>query len=514
MERKMTLQSNAKPNSLPNRIAKKYLQRRKRTSVDSYHLDYPKFQINTLKSIYKKIRKTQYAQSHNLPKNIPETPKIYKEFTNTFPIVTYDDIKPRLEQAKAKANIIRPWQIPHFSASSWTTSAKKHIPVSKDMIQSMTKAWYDMLAMLATKYPEIDIVHTKSRPLWWSIQERWANNVYVWDISAIMIQEWPRYLKQKYAYDIKTLLLANRTEKKQTFLNKPTTDKPLLMAWVTSRQHTLLDNLRTQNPHAHSQVIHDMQVLIRWGVDIKPFRKNFQEQWIDRYIWVYNASEGYFAFQDITTNESNTAPYILLPNHGIFYEFIPFKPQNFDSTWKPLYPEQAIPREDIQPWQKYAIVITTNSWLVRYIIWDVIQFIDQTRFYIVWRTKQSLNLVWEELMETHTDHVIHQINSIYETNITQYTIWPNQEDNPTKHLRVIEIEEPHTKLGTRIDTLLREKNADYNAKREWWLLQEAEIVCVPIGSFHKRYEAYNKLWSQNKIPKIKNTTDVIDFFRK
>lgn len=104
----MTLQSNAKPNSLPNRIAKKYLQRRKRTSVDSYHLDYPKFQINTLKSIYKKIRKTQYAQSHNLPKNIPETPKIYKEFTNTFPIVTYDDIKPRLEQAKAKANIIRP----------------------------------------------------------------------------------------------------------------------------------------------------------------------------------------------------------------------------------------------------------------------------------------------------------------------------------------------------------------------------------------------------------------------
>lgn len=510
----MTLKSNARPNSLPNKIAKKYLQRRKKTAVDSYPLHYPKLQTKTLKSIYKNIQKTQYAQSHNLPKNIPETKEIYNKFSNTFPIVTYDDIKPRLEQAKNKPNIIRPWQIPHFSASSWTTSAKKHIPVSKNMIQSMTKAWYDMLAMLATKYPEIDIVHTKSRPLWWSIQERWKNDVYVGDISAIMIQEWPRYLKQKYAYDIKTLLLANRTEKKQAFLSNPTTDKPLLMAWVTSRQHTLLENLRTQNPHAHSQIIHDMQVLIRWGVDIKPFRKNFQEQWIDRYIWVYNASEGYFAFQDITTDESNAAPYMLLPSHGIFYEFIPFKPQNFDTTGKPLHPEQAIPREDIQPGQKYAIVITTNSGLVRYIIWDVIQFVDQTRFHIVWRTKQSLNLVWEELMETHTDHVIHQINNTYETNITQYTIWPNQEDNPTKHLRIVEIEEPHTKLAERIDTLLREKNADYNAKREWWLLEQAQIICVPIGSFHKRYEAYNKLWSQNKIPKIKNTTDVIDFFRK
>jgi hypothetical protein len=40
---------------------------------------------------------------------------------------------------------------------------------------------------------------------------------------------------------------------------------------------------------------------------------------------------------------------MLLPTPGIFYAFIPFKPQNFDPTGKPLHPEQAIPREDIQP---------------------------------------------------------------------------------------------------------------------------------------------------------------------
>jgi hypothetical protein len=67
-------------------------------------------------------------------------------------------------------------------------------------------------------------------------------------------------------------------------------------------------------------------------VSAKPYIKYFNELGI-HHIGAYNASEGYIGYQDILhyANDEAQAPYQLLVNHGIFYEFIPFTAENFEN---------------------------------------------------------------------------------------------------------------------------------------------------------------------------------------
>ena len=77
-----------------------------------------------------------------------------------------------------------------------------------------------------------------------------------------------------------------------------------------------------------------MEIIIWWWVDVAPFMHYFKDHDI-KYIWVYNASEGYFWYQDIISydNINWNAPYKLLTNHWIFYEFLEFSSNNFDENW-------------------------------------------------------------------------------------------------------------------------------------------------------------------------------------
>ncbi len=70
--------------------------------------------------------------------------------------------------------------------------------------------------------------------------------------------------------------------------------------------------------------------------------------------------------------------------------------------------------QDIKDKTKFALVITTNSGLFRYLIGDVIRFVDKEwRFEIVGRTKECINIKGEELMEDHINGALQKINTIY-----------------------------------------------------------------------------------------------------
>ena len=78
---------------------------------------------------------------------------------------------------------------------------------------------------------------------------------------------------------------------------------------------------------------------------------------------MYNASEGFFAAQDYPGEDGM----LLFTNHGIFMEFMPVEEYGKSDP-------QTIGLKDVEIGKNYALVISTNGGLWRYLVGDTIQF--------------------------------------------------------------------------------------------------------------------------------------------
>ncbi len=474
-------------------------------------------QKNILQDILNEIRHTEFAKSYGLQ----TWEHNYTEFASTVPIVSYEEFKPWIEKAKTEKDIIRPGKITKFSASAGTTSRKKHIPVSDEALESTSKAGLDMLATYVMKHPSTQIFSGYCWPLIGTIQEEFADGSIVSDVSALLVLDRSNLLQKKYKYDMEVLLEPNRYKKRDLFIQKLHPKEKTIMMGVTSRIDEMLHYLQTKDPKKFQTFIKHLDLVIRWWVSAKPYVKYFNERGID-HIGAYNASEGYLGYQDIVNyaNDQAQAPYQLLVNHGIFYEFIPFTPENFIDG-KPVPEAQVKPLRDITPedissGMKFALVITTNAGLFRYLLGDVISFVDKEyRFHIVGRTKQCINIKGEELMEDHVNFALQKINQKYHTEFKNYTIWPDSAEEPTRHEWILEwvcpdqVYQEH--ITQDIDSYLKEVNADYEAKRSHDMLLQLPIIhFVPEGTFHTWLKTHNKLGGQAKIPKLSPERSIID----
>ncbi len=105
------------------------------------------------------------------------------------------------------------------------------------------------------------------------------------------------------------------------------------------------------------------------------------------YYQVYNASEGFFA----TQHQNDRDDMLLLVEHQIFYEFIPFE-QYLRKEYC-----NAIPLADVNVGEQYVIVITNGSGLWRYVLGDVVEFTGTTphTIKITGRTKYYIDVAGE-----------------------------------------------------------------------------------------------------------------------
>lgn len=447
---------------------------------------------------------------------------VYANFIRHVPVVTYDQYKEWIERAKKESDIIWPWKITRFSASAGTTSRKKHIPVTDESLESINKAGLDTFATYATKYPETQAFGAYCRPLGGTIQEQLEDESIIGDVSALMILERSRMLQKKYKYPLEVFLEPNRYTKRDLFLQKLRPQEHTMMLGVTSRINEMLQYMSKKSPKKFASFIKNLKLIVWWWVSARPYINYFNQLGIS-HIWVYNASEGYFGYQDLVhyENDKAQAPYQLIIQHGVFYEFIPFTADNFDqwqlkatATVKPL---REISAQDIADKMRFALVITTNSGLFRYLMGDVIRFVDQERrFEIVGRTKECINLKGEELMEDHINIALQKINERYHADFSWYTVGPDHNDSPQKHEWIIESVLPKTCsldiLTKEFDGLLQEANADYESKRKNDILLKMPLIhIVAPGTFHKWIKMHNKsLWWQTKIPKLSSERKIIE----
>ena len=140
-----------------------------------------------------------------------------------------------------------------------------------------------------------------------------------------------------------------------------------------------------------AEVWPSLELYLHGGVSFTPYREPF-EQLIGKkihFLEMYNASEGFFAAQDRPGEEGM----LLFTDHGVFMEFMPAEEYGRPSP-------QTVGLTKVVTGKNYALVISTNGGLWRYLLGDTIQFVtlNPFRIKVTGRLKHFINAFGEELI--------------------------------------------------------------------------------------------------------------------
>nr|WP_315819601.1 GH3 auxin-responsive promoter family protein [Paraflavitalea speifideiaquila] len=176
---------------------------------------------------------------------------------------------------------------------------------------------------------------------------------------------------------------------------------------------------------------------------------------------MYNASEGFFAAQDIPGEEGM----LLFVDHGVFMEFMPIE------EYGKAQPE-TIGLAEVALGKNYALVISTNGGLWRYLVGDTIQFtsLNPFRIKVSGRLKHYINAFGEEVIVDNTDRAVAIASERTGAIVNDYTAAPIyfSDHGNGAHEWLVEFEKEPDNIDTftaTLDAALKAINSDYEAKR-------------------------------------------------
>ena len=445
------------------------------------------------------------------------TIKNYNNFKSRVPIVDYEEIEDTINRSrKGVNNLLWPTPIKWFAKSSGTTNTKsKFIPVSLESLEDCHyKGGKDMLSLYFNNNSESSLLSGKSLRLGGS-QEMYQNgNTYFGDLSAIIIENLPLWAQMRSTPSLKTSLIPQWENKINAIIDESLNEKVTSLAGVPSWMLVFLNKiLQETKTKTIFDIWPEIEVYFHGGISFSPYQNQFKDIFPKKnfkYYEIYNASEGFFAIQDL--NDSNEL--LLMLDYGVFYEFIPI-----NSDLEDL--QAIIPLSEVKINVRYVIVVTTNGGLWRYKIGDVIMFtnINPYRIILAGRTKSYINAFGEELMIDNAEKAIAKAALKANVKVIDYTVAPIYMNKNKKgtHEWYIEFDCPPVDIKFFIKTLdsaLKDENSDYEAKRHKDItMVEPIIKVVSKNTFYRWLESKSKLGGQHKIKRLSNDRDFINELR-
>ena len=477
---------------------------KKRIHQMELFLKYPhEVQEELLFNLIKASENTQLGKKYDF-----SSMKSYTTFSERIPVSSYEDLEPLIELTrKGEQNVFWHSNIKWFAKSSGTTNAKsKFIPVSSEALENCHyKASKDLLCLYLNNNEESQMFTGKSLRLGGSKQLYEDNNTFFGDLSAILIDNMPIWAEFSSTPSSKISLMGDWETKLPAIVNETINENVTSLAGVPSWMLVLLQKaLETTGKSNLLELWPNAEVYFHGGVNFDPYREQYKKLFPKdnfKYYEIYNASEGFFAIQD--QNDSNEL--LLMLDYGIFYEFIPM------DTFGTLN-QRVIRLNQVELNKNYALVITTNSGLWRYLIGDTIRFtsLSPYRIKVTGRTKHHINVFGEELMVENTDAAITKTCKEFNCEITDYTVAPifMTEKKKGAHEWIIEFKTKPDNIENfrkALDENLQHVNSDYEAKRYNNMTLNPLVLNVAREQlFYDWLKQQDKLGGQHKIPRLSN----------
>ena len=439
----------------------------------------------------------------------------FSEFQEKVPVRNYEAYKPLISRVmEGEQNLFWPSEIKWFAKSSGTTSDKsKFIPVSWECLEDCHyRGGKDILTIYSQNYPDNKLFSGKGLTLGGSHQvNSYSNQSYYGDLSAIIIENLPFWADFIRTPGKDVALMDEWEEKLEEITKQTLRDNVTSLAGVPSWNLVLIKHVLDYTGKKNLlEVWPNLELFTHGGVSFTPYREQFRKLIPSdqmHYLEVYNASEGHFALQD----EPDKDDMLLMLDYGIFFEFIPV-----GKVGDP-HPT-ALTVGEVVEGENYAIVISTNSGLWRYLIGDTVVFTSTFphKLKISGRTKHFINAFGEEVIIENAEKALSISCAKTNAVISEYTAAPIYmgDEGKGSHEWLIEFEKAPADLDyftSMLDNALCSINSDYEAKRYKSItLVMPTVRNLPQGTFYNWLSVKGKLGGQHKVPRLSNNRKIVD----
>lgn len=464
-------------------------------------------QLKVLKKLLRKSRFTEFGQTYKFDE-ILLSKHPGKKFQQLVPVSNYNKIYDAwwYKAKKGIPDVCWPGKIKYFALSSGTSdAASKYIPITKDLIRSNTITSIKQLLSLA-KYEDVPkkAVGKGWLMLGGSTQLQKGPTYYAGDLSGIQQKNIPFWFQRLYKPGKKIAKEKDWGKKLEEIVEKaPNWDIGFIVgvpAWLQLCMEKIIERYKLNN-------IHDMwpnlAFYVHGGVAMEPYKKGF-EKLLGKpitYIETYLASEGFLAYQ----NRQGSVGMHLALNNNIFFEFVPFDDNNFDSDGNMIDEPETFMIHEIEENKDYAVLISTNAGAWRYAIGDTVRLIDKERSEIIitGRTKHFLSLVGEHLSVDNMNKAIEMASEELNISIPEFTVAGVPHGNFFAHHWYVVTNDPvnENDLRNRIDTKLKELNDDYEVERRH-ALKDVFVTVLPEKIFLDFMKSKGKVGGQHKFPRV------------
>lgn len=479
--------------------------------------DHPvKDQVETLEKILSKAANTAFGIYYGFDK-ILESDDVEAKFKSTIPYFDYQTMYDRWwkQSTKDLPNITWPGKMQYFALSSGTTGSKsKKIPVSDEMLEAIRGTAVDQITAMANFDLPPDFYEREILMLGSSTQLKKVGEHLEGEISGISASNIPNWFEGSYRPGKEISSIEDWVQR----INKIAEEAPNwdigalsgIPSWIELMIKRIIKVQKLKNIH---EIWPNLQVYTSGGVAFEPYRKSFNKllahpiQIVDTYL----ASEGFLGYQ----NRPNTNSMKLALNNGIYFEFVPFEPENIEEDGSIRVSATSYKIDEIQEGLEYILVISTVSGAWRYMIGDTIKFTDKenAEFVITGRTKHFLNVVGEQLSVLKINEAVQTLEEEYNIGMKEFTMGVLRDEKERYYHQWYigcERKTDASEISRFLDKKLQDNNKAYRVSRTK-ALSNVFVEMIPNELFYEWNEHTKKKGGQIKMPRVMKGNDLLKF---
>lgn len=469
-------------------------------SKEYYH------QVITLVKLLERAKGTKFGRTYDFKNTLYED-EVVDSFQSNVPISEYNEFYEKWlkDCIEGKRDVIWPGRIRHYALSSGTTgSPSKRIPVTINMIRSFQKTALKQLATLHELGLPEAFFQANILAVGGSTNLVKKDTHIEGDLSGILKKYTNPVVTPFTKPGDKITRLKNWEEKLELMVQKAPEWNIGVIAGVPSWCILLVERIiERYNLNSIHDIWPNFQVYMHGGVFMKPYLPRLQKVLSDQVYCLdtYLASEGYFAYQTGVDREGME----LLLNNGIFFEFVPFNSEFFNDEGTLRNAFQALTLNEVEEGVDYALVISTNAGLWRYMIGDLVRFVNKDRkeIIITGRIRQFVSLVGEHLSLGNINEAILKCGQEHGADFSEFCLFAD--GNELRHHWFIgcDIALDEEEIMKQIDQEIKDMNDDYASSRKY-NLKDPVLRIIPSKAFYQFMESIGKSGAQNKFPRVLN----------